>query len=36
VLVTLPLNHMFYHGGQINAIQLFTGDTEFHIPQITQ
>lgn len=31
-LLELPVNNMYYHGGQINMIQLLYGDPEFHRP----
>lgn len=31
-LLELPVNNMYYHGGQINMIQLLYGDPEFHAP----
>lgn len=29
----IALGNMYYHGGQINLIQLLLGDTEFHFPK---
>lgn len=31
-LLSIALNNMHYHGGQINYIQLLLGDTEFRYP----
>jgi uncharacterized damage-inducible protein DinB len=31
--IALALNNMFYHGGQINQIQMLYGDTEFRFPE---
>lgn len=32
ILITLPMDNMIYHGGQINMVQILCGDAEFHIP----
>lgn len=32
VLIEAPYRNMAYHAGQVNMIQLLTGDTEFHLP----
>lgn len=32
-IITLLLNNMYYHGGQINQIQLLLGDEEFRFPE---
>jgi hypothetical protein len=32
VLLMLSLSNIAYHGGQVNAIQMATGDMEFHLP----
>jgi hypothetical protein len=31
-MISIALGNMYYHGGQINQIQLMLGDTEFHFP----
>ena len=31
--LSLVLNNMYYHGGQINEIQMLLGDGEFHTPK---
>lgn len=33
VCISMALGNMYYHGGQINLIQMLLGDTEFHFPQ---
>ncbi len=32
LLLMLSLGNIAYHGGQVNAIQMATGDMEFHLP----
>jgi hypothetical protein len=32
VLIELAANNMMYHGGQINYVQMLSGDKEFHFP----
>ncbi len=32
-LITVALGNMYYHGGQINYVQLMDGDTEFHFAE---
>jgi hypothetical protein len=32
VIIEVAYRNMAYHAGQINMIQLLTGDTEFHVP----
>lgn len=32
-LLEMPVNNMYYHGGQLNLIQLLYGDPEFHVPK---
>jgi hypothetical protein len=31
-LIEVPLRNMYYHGGQINQLQLMYGDTEYRLP----
>jgi hypothetical protein len=31
-LIEVPLRNMYYHGGQINQLQLLYGDTEYRLP----
>jgi hypothetical protein len=31
-LIMMPMRNMSYHAGQINLIQMLTGDPEFHVP----
>jgi hypothetical protein len=33
VIMTIGLNNMYYHGGQINQVQLLLGDEEFRFPE---
>lgn len=33
VVLGIALGHMFYHGGQVNMVQLLYGDTEFRYPR---
>lgn len=32
LIVEMPYRNMAYHAGQVNMIQLLTGDSEFHMP----
>jgi hypothetical protein len=32
LIIEMPYRNMAYHAGQVNMIQLLSGDTEFHLP----